>query len=119
MPFAPNLSHSRHGTVYRRLSARENGASSGRNLVGVQMTRSHFDYIVRLLNREGSRRWAFHVLAVGALSGGTLTRGALGPEFQVDEQFQQCLRACLATCSTASYCPTLDLCAASCSQAML
>jgi len=83
-----------------------------------RMKNSRFDHLVRSLHREGPRRWVLKSLAVGVLSLGMLSRDARSFEAQADEMFQQCLRACLASCGTASTCPSLDMCAQSCSQAM-
>ena len=82
------------------------------------MKSSHVDHLTCSLNRGGPRRWALKRLAVGVVGLGMLTRGTRTSEAQTDELFQQCLRACLASCGTARACPTFESCAASCSQAM-
>jgi hypothetical protein len=83
------------------------------------MTSSQLDQLTRTLARGGPRRWALKTLAAGALGGGMLTRGTSSSAAQEDDLFQQCLRACLASCPTTARCPSLEACAASCSQALL
>lgn len=81
------------------------------------MTRSSLDQVSRTLARGGSRRWALRTLAAGALGVGFVARTTRSSSAQEEDVFQQCLRSCLALCTTPDRCPTLDNCAASCSQA--
>ena len=85
------------------------------------MTHAPFAPFAQALARGGPRRWALKTLAAGALSAGLLDRGTRSSAAQtdVDELFQQCLRACLASCTPPQPCPSLEACAASCSQALL
>lgn len=81
------------------------------------MTGSSLDQLARTLARSGTRRWALRTLAAGTLGVGFIARTTRPSKAQDEDVFQQCLRSCLAYCTTPDRCPSLDDCAASCSQA--
>lgn len=83
------------------------------------MTRFSLAGLTRTLAHGGSRRWAIRRLAAGTLSVGLISSATQATHAQEDEIFQQCLRACLASCTATPHCPTFEDCAASCSQGLL